>query len=83
MSLISKFDVGQDCTPQAFKSLRHGKVRAGQKIVKMLFRVVPAKAGTHNHKRMFLRRLGPQRVQQQATAFMGPGLRRDDSRKTT
>ena len=28
-----------------------------------------------------MRRLGPQRVQQQASAFMGPGVRRDDSSK--
>src|ERR1700712_4025209 len=30
-----------------------------------------------------MRRLGPQRAQQQASAFMGPGVRRDDSSKNT
>src|SRR3954470_12495174 len=43
--------------------------------------VVPAKAGTHNHRRASLRRGGSPSVSKQSTAVaMGPGVRRDDGR---
>src|SRR4051794_7334631 len=41
--------------------------------------VVPAKAGTHNHRRLrYTKDDDPEFLQQRATRRMGPGLRRDD-----
>src|SRR3954451_7722270 len=45
--------------------------------------VVPAKAGTHNHRRASLRRGGSPSVSKQSTAVvMGPGVRRNDKKST-
>src|SRR5215204_2597308 len=40
-------------------------------------RVVPAKAGTHNHRRPWLREVSAN-VPQEKSRGMGPGVRRDD-----
>jgi hypothetical protein len=53
LSLVPRFLMVEIAPAQAFKKLRHGKVHAGQQIVKIaLPYVVPANAGTHNHRRM-------------------------------
>jgi hypothetical protein len=42
--------------------------------------VVPAQAGTHNHRTWCFAKVVQQRLLTQATRRMGPGLRRDDVR---